>query len=100
MNNLNERNERLNDLAVIGSRTTGERIEIFPGFFVAESIPYVELTCAGELFLRELCNDYMNEKLTVAEVISNIDTISCEYSGYSDMVSDAMWYELNKLLEN
>ena len=51
------------------------------------------------VYLRTLCADYMAGKVDADEVISNIETVSRLYSGYSDMVSDKMWCELNKIME-
>lgn len=89
----------MSDFAVIGSRLTGEAIEVFPGYFVEGSVPCVELTEDCMNYLRTLCADYMAGKVDADEVISNIQTVSRLYSGYSDMVSDKMWYELNKIME-
>jgi len=99
MNKLNERVMQPNDLAVISTETFKDKvIEVFPGFFCYDSRTKVELTNAGRIYLRALCDDYMNDKVSVEEVISNLDTISKEFSGYTDMVSDKMWDELQKMM--
>jgi hypothetical protein len=42
----------------------------------------------------------MNERVTVDEVLANLDTISKEFPGDTDMVYDKMFFELTKMMES
>ena len=45
-------------------------------------------------------DDYMNEKVTVEELLCNLDTISKEFPCDSDLVYDKMFFELTKMMES
>ena len=45
-------------------------------------------------------HDYMNEKVTVEELLCNLDTISKEFPCDSDLVYDKMFFELTKMMES
>ena len=89
------------DLVVVSTEEFRDKIiEIYPDFFVYEARTKAELTNAGRIYLRALCDDYMNEKLSVEEVLCNLDTISKEFPCDSDMVYDKMFFELTKMMES
>lgn len=97
----NERTMQPSDLVVISTETFKDRkIEVFPDFFVYDSRTRAELTNAGRIYLRALCDDYMNEKVTVEELLCNLDTISKEFPCDSDLVYDKMFFELTKMMES
>ena len=101
MNNLNERTIQPNDLVVVSTEVFKDRIiEVFPDYFVYDARTKAELTNAGRIYLRALCEDYMNERVTVDEVLANLDTISKEFPGDTDMVYDKMFFELTKMMES
>lgn len=88
-----------NDLAVVTVKDTGERLEIYPEFYVAQTRTVVELTDAGRDFLRQLCDDYKAEKVTVDELLNTLHLIADDfYPSEYDRVHDKFYAEfLNEL---
>ena len=98
MNNLNERVEQPNDLVVISSQRVNENpVEYWPGLFLIPTRIKVELTNAGRIYLTALCKDYYSDKVSVEELLSNVRTISEEFSGYVDDVFDKLMNEFDKI---
>lgn len=101
MNNLNERTMQPSDLVVISSKRIegAEPVEYWPGLFMIPTRIMVELTNAGRFYLTELCKDYYSDKVSVEELLSNVQTIANEFSGYVGDVEDKLWCEFNKISE-
>ena len=101
MNKLTERTMQPNDLVVISSRRIegAEPVEYWPGLFMIPTRIMVELTNAGRFYLTELCKDYYSDKVSVEELLSNVQTIANEFSGYVGDVEDKLWCEFNKIAE-
>jgi len=94
MNKLNDFCYQPNELAVVTIKDTGERLEVYPGFFVAQTRTKVELTNAGRTYLRQLYDDYAAEKVSVDEVLNNLHLIAKDFfpSEY-DFVYDKFYFE-------
>jgi hypothetical protein len=99
MNKLTERTMQPNDLVVISSKRIegAEPVEYWPGLFMIPTRIMVELTNAGRFYLTELCKDYYSDKVSVEELLSNVQTISNEFSGYVDDVFDKLMNEFCKI---
>lgn len=88
-----------NNLAVVTVRDTGERIEVYPGLFMVRTAQVVELTNGGRIFLRQMCADYTAGKLTVDEVLNNLQVIAEDFfpSEY-DAVYDKFFAEFTNMM--
>lgn len=79
---------------------TGERIEVYPDYFVKGTRTSVKMTDEGMSFLRILCADYLAEKISVEEMLNELEIISKEISSaYSDLVYDRLFMEFTNLLQ-
>ncbi len=100
-NNLNDFCYQPSELAVVTVKDTGERLEVWPEFFVAQTRTIVELTNAGRNYLRQLCDDYVADKVSVEEVLNNLQLIAKDFfpSEY-DFVYDKFFAEFTNILAN
>ena len=98
---MNERIERTRELAVVSHKSTGERIEVYPDFYVYRTITVVRLTDAGLAYVRNLCNDYRTDKVSVEEVLNDFRQKAEETSsGYRFEVEEKLYYEFIDMLSN
>jgi len=99
---MNERtmNEQIrpHDLVVFKSRRTDTTIEVFPDFFVYLSIPYVEMTEKGTSYLRMLHEMYVNDEVSVDDILRNFKKIADDFSGWESQVEDKLFAEFDKIL--
>ena len=100
-NEVNDFCYQPNDLAVVTVKDTGERIQVWPELFMAVTRPICELTNAGRIYLRALCDDYKNDKVTVEEVLNNLHLIADDFfpSEY-DCVYDKFFAEFTDMIAN
>jgi hypothetical protein len=62
------------------------------------SIPYVEMTDEGMNYLRTICAMYQRNEVSVDDILRNFKKISDDFSGYEDMVDDALFDNFYKIM--
>ncbi len=87
----------VNGLVEITAERTGERIEVFPCYFVDATRPRATVTEKGRDFLRGIIEwmDDINEE-DVIRIIHN--AASTDNSGWADLEADALFSELFKMI--
>jgi hypothetical protein len=98
---MNKRTNETNELAVVSFRDTGDQIEVWPELFMKRTVCVVELTNAGRIYLSTLCADYCAEKISVDELLSNLQTAAdATDSSYRTEVFDKLYFEFMNILAN
>ena len=89
----------VNGLVDITTVQTGERLELFPGFFVNETRPRATVTDKGRAFLCVILErmDELNEE-DICRIIHT--AASVDNSGWADMEADALFSELYRMIES
>ena len=96
---MNKRTNETSELAVVSFRDTGEQIEVWPELFMKRTVCIVELTNAGRIYLSTLCADYCAEKISVEELLSNLQTAAdATDSAYRTEVFDKFYFEFIGML--
>ena len=100
MNDLNERNERANEMISWRTQKMSDRvIAIYPGLFVTDERSYPVVTKSGMSFLRGLCAQYTANELSVNDFLYEIQKVANAFSGWETEVNERLFDSAMKICE-
>ena len=101
MNNLNELNERANEMISWRTRKMSDRlIEIYPGLFTTDERSYPVVTKSGMNFLRGLCAQYTANELSVNDFLYEMQKVANAFSGWETEVNERLFDTAMQILSN
>lgn len=99
-NRANERTSRTNGLISWTSRKLGEPILVYPGMYIEHTIRVPQVTESGMDFLQNLCDRYLLGDLSVDELLSEIQNVANEFSGYKYEVREKLFNTAMQIMSN
>lgn len=82
------------------TKKLGEPIEVFPGYFCKNERSFPKVTKDGMEFLRDLCNKYVANEISVPDFLSKLQEVANEFSGWESEVNEKLYNTAMNILSN